>query len=113
MAENFTRVASISEVPPGQMIPVIADGAELLLANVGGRLFALSNVCSHEWAYLSEGWLKEESLEVECPLHEGRFDLQSGRPTKLPPDEPVPAYTVKVEGDDVLVAPLAVEESGR
>jgi nitrite reductase/ring-hydroxylating ferredoxin subunit len=103
MAENFTRVANVSEVPPGQMIPVIADGAELLLANVGGNLYALSNVCSHEWAYLSEGWLKEESLEVECPLHEGRFDLRSGNPTKLPPDEPVVSYSVKVEGDEIFV----------
>ena len=105
MADNFTRVASVSEVPPGQMIAVIADGNELLLANVGGQFFALSNICSHEWAYLSEGWLKEESLEVECPLHEGRFDLRSGRPTALPPDEPVPSYEVKVEGDDILVGP--------
>jgi nitrite reductase/ring-hydroxylating ferredoxin subunit len=107
MADNFTRVASVNEVPPGQMIAIIADGAELFLANVGGQFFALSNICSHEWAYLSEGWLKEESFEVECPLHEGRFDLRSGRPTKLPPDEPVPAYTVKVEGEDILVGPSA------
>jgi len=104
MAENFTRVASVSEVPPGQMIAVIADGNELLLANVGGQYFALSNICSHEWAYLSEGWLKEDSLEVECPLHEGRFDLRTGTVTALPPDEPVPSYEVKVEGDDILVA---------
>ena len=31
------------------------------------------------------------------------FDLNTGRPTTLPATVPVEAYTVKVEGDDVLI----------
>ena len=44
-------------------------------------------------------------IEVECPLHEGRFDLRTGQDTNPPADEPVAAFAVRVEGDDVLVGP--------
>jgi nitrite reductase/ring-hydroxylating ferredoxin subunit len=104
MAENFVRVASVSEVPDGEMIPVIAGTEQVLLANVGGRFFAIATICSHEWAYLGEGWLRPETLQIECPLHGGHFDLETGAATVLPADEPVPVYAVKVEGDEVFVA---------
>jgi len=104
MAGDFVRVASLGSVPDGSMLPVMAGKDQVLLANVGGRIFAIGAICSHEWAYLGEGWLKPELLQLECPLHGGQFSLESGAATALPADEPVPVYAVKVEGDDIFVA---------
>lgn len=106
MANDYTRVASMSDIADGEMIAVrISDGSEVLLTRIGDQIHAVSNICSHAEAWLDAGWLHPESLEIECPLHEGRFDLRTGAVTHDPPDEPIKAYPVRIEGDDILVAP--------
>jgi anthranilate 1,2-dioxygenase ferredoxin subunit len=46
------------------------------------QYFVTSDLCSHGPGYLSEG--NVEGFEIECPFHQGRFDLRTGVPT-LPP----------------------------
>jgi 3-phenylpropionate/trans-cinnamate dioxygenase ferredoxin subunit len=42
---------------------------------------------------------------IVCPRHGARFDVKTGAVRTLPAYAPVPAYQVKIEGDDILVAP--------
>jgi nitrite reductase/ring-hydroxylating ferredoxin subunit len=104
--ESFRRVGALSALPDGKMLSVrAADNAEVVVVNVGGRLYAMGSICSHEEAWLDSGWLHAESLELECPLHEARFDLRSGQPTCLPAERPVKTYELRIEGDDILLGP--------
>ena len=86
------------------MVPVTANGLEVVLVKVRGTVFAFEANCSHQDAWLDGGWIHLESLEVECPLHEGRFDLRTGEPTCLPPVKPIKTFSVQIEGDDIFVA---------
>jgi nitrite reductase/ring-hydroxylating ferredoxin subunit len=97
------RVASASELVAGDMTSVQAGEHELLLARVGEQFFALDNLCTHAEGWLDMGYLLEDTCEVRCPLHEGRFDLRTGQPTHEPVTEPVGAYRTEVVGDDVFV----------
>jgi ribulose-5-phosphate 4-epimerase/fuculose-1-phosphate aldolase len=54
-------------------------------------------------AWLHQGDLRPATWEVQCPLHQGRFDLRTGHPTAWPSSEPVQVYAVRVEGEDILV----------
>lgn len=65
-------------------------------------IYAIDDVCTHEFALLSEGFVEGE--EIECPLHQARFNLKTGACTALPAEDDVPSYPVKVEGDQVYVA---------
>lgn len=98
---DWARVASVGEVEPGELKGVEFDGQEVLLANVDGEICATSDVCSHEFVLLHDGWLDEG--EVECPQHGSKFDMRTGAVRNLPATEPIPTFEVKVEGDDVLV----------
>ena len=51
---------------------------------------------------MGEGVLEGEV--VECPFHAGQFNVLTGEVVGPPPDEPLPTYEVKVDGDDVSVA---------
>ena len=75
---GLVKVASRSDIDEGQLMAVEANGAEIVLACVGGEVFALDALCSHAHGYLDEGWL--EGCTVVCPLHAGSFDLRSGAP---------------------------------
>lgn len=99
--QEWTRVASAADLTPGELMQVVVGDDEIVLGNAEGELLATSDVCSHEYVLLHDGWLEDH--EVECPQHGSRFDMRSGEVRNLPATEPIPIYEVKVEGEDVYV----------
>ena len=97
----FVPVRKVSELLPGQMTWVAVDRERVLLVNVDGTFYALSDVCGHQRAVLSKGRL--EGCVVECPLHFARYDVRTGALLSGPVAEDVPVYEVRVEGDTVYV----------
>jgi naphthalene 1,2-dioxygenase system ferredoxin subunit len=80
----------------------IVNGHDVALFRLGDEVHAIDNLCTHGHARLCEGFV--EGHEVECPLHQGRFDLRSGQPTCAPVDEAVRTYPVRIHAGRVLVA---------
>jgi nitrite reductase/ring-hydroxylating ferredoxin subunit len=103
MPEEFVKVAQVGEVALGKCKSVRIGNEEILLANVGGNIHAISDICSHAYAALSEGDFSGE--EVECPLHGSAFNVTSGECLNPPANENVPVYPVRIEGEDILVGP--------
>ena len=77
------------------------DGRPVALVRSGGRFYALHNVCTHQYALLSDGYVEDGC--IECPLHQGRFELSSGAPKGAPVTEPVRVYPVRNEDGKVYV----------
>lgn len=103
--DRFEAVARLDELPDGGVVQVVVHGEPVGLYRVGDDVYAISDVCTHEEAYLSDGDFEPDELEVECPLHGSRFNVETGDVRILPATAPVTSYAVKVEGDLVLVGP--------
>jgi 3-phenylpropionate/trans-cinnamate dioxygenase ferredoxin component len=106
----FQPVAKLEEIPDGGMKQVTVGGALIGLYRRGNDVYAMGDVCTHEEAYLTDGDFEADELEVECPLHGSRFNVETGAVRILPATRPEPAYEVKIEGDLVSVGPQKVEE---
>ena len=102
---TFEPVAKIDEIPDGGMRQVIAHGEPIGLYRRGTEIYAISDYCTHEETFLTEGEFEPELLEVECHLHGSRFNVATGDVRILPAIKPVPTYEVKIEGDLILVGP--------
>lgn len=74
---SFVNVARVSEIPAEKMKHVEVNGNEVLVANVGGRFYAVSDRCGHMNVRLSMGTLT--GTIVTCPLHGSRFDITTGK----------------------------------
>lgn len=98
----WTEAAARADVPDDDVIGVTVAGRALALYGVGGAVYATEDRCTHGHARLCDGFL--DGHEIECPLHQGRFDVRTGAPTCAPAAEPVRSYPVKIEGDRVYVA---------
>lgn len=96
-------VGKASEFPEGEARKVTYGERQLCVARVDGKLYAVDNVCSHAEAYLSDGELYAEDLEIECPLHGSTFSLLDGESQGLPATEPVATYVIEEDGDEVVV----------
>jgi chlorite dismutase/nitrite reductase/ring-hydroxylating ferredoxin subunit len=109
-ADGYTPVATLAALPPGASRRVYAAGEAVALFNVGGRVHAIANRCTHARASLSEGTVDPQRCAVTCPWHEGVFSLETGQPLGGPPALPIAVYRVKLEGDTVLIAPAEAHE---
>lgn len=98
---EFVKVAAVSEIPAGKMKGVVAKGKKILIANMGGKLYAVGDVCTHVGGPLHEGQL--DGSTVTCPWHGSQFDVKTGKLVKGPAAKPEAMYEVKVEGNDVSV----------
>jgi nitrite reductase/ring-hydroxylating ferredoxin subunit len=103
MAEaGWVRVAATADVAEGQVLGVRVGDHDVALYHLpGGEYRASDNVCTHEFALLSDGWL--EGGCIECPLHAGRFDVRTGEGQGAPIDKDLEVFEVKIEGGDLLV----------
>lgn len=100
---EWRRVCARRDVKEGEPVGVKLDGTPIGIFQVGDRLCAVHDVCTHEYALLSQGFQDGET--IECPFHAAIFSLVTGQCLGGPVSEPVAVFRVKVEGDDVLVAP--------
>ncbi len=106
---SFTKVADTSEIPVGKMKMVKIRDEEILIANVDGKFYAVSNPCPHKKADLSKGAL--EGSTVTCPLHGSKFDVTTGKNTLGPKQMfsrgsagALKTYEVRIEDSELWVA---------
>lgn len=99
---EFVKVAKTSDLASGEKMLVEYDDEDVGLFNLDGQFYAISDVCTHDGGPLVEGHLDGDC--IVCPRHGARFNIKTGQQT-MPAFAPVPLYEVKIEGDDILIAP--------
>jgi 3-phenylpropionate/trans-cinnamate dioxygenase ferredoxin subunit len=99
---EYVAVATTDELPNGTRKLLEIDGKAIAVFNIAGAYYAIADVCSHDDGPVAEGDLYNE-YEIECPRHGARFDVRTGRVLSFPAIVDIPAYPVKVAGDEILV----------
>lgn len=90
---DFIYVADSNEIEEGERLLLEIDNFPMVIFRVGGKLFAIGDVCTHDDGPLGDGEL--EGYEVVCPRHGARFDIRNGEVKALPAIVDIPAYPVK------------------
>jgi nitrite reductase/ring-hydroxylating ferredoxin subunit len=101
MSENWVQVAKLDDVPEDSTFVVSVAGDPVCLYNLGGKIYATHDICTHAHASLAEGFIDGEN--IECPLHQGLFHIPTGKAVSPPVEEDLRVYAVKVEGDQIFV----------
>ena len=102
MPAKYVRVAKAGDIAPGTVKVVSIRDQEIAVCNVGGKFYAIDNVCTHDGGALDQGDLDEEA--IECPRHGARFDVRTGAVLAMPAVAPVATYPVRVQGTEIEVA---------
>lgn len=90
----FYRIAPASDVSNGERIFFDIGNRPIVLLNIGGRYFAIGDVCTHDDGPLGDGDL--DGYEIICPRHGAHFDVRDGRAVKRPAVVATPWYPVRV-----------------
>ncbi|MCE2867419.1 MAG: non-heme iron oxygenase ferredoxin subunit [Oxalobacteraceae bacterium] len=101
MSTTWIDIASKEDVPEDDVMGIDINTKSIALYQVDGEIFATNNICTHGNARLCDGFL--EGHEIECPLHQGKFDIRNGKAMCAPLTEDIQIYPVKIEGGRVFV----------
>ena len=95
-------VAAADQVPDGDVIAAQVAGRDIALVRLGQDLFAIDATCTHGAANLCGGFVEPDG-SIECPLHQGRFDVKTGRALCAPLTQDLVVHTVRVDGGRLWV----------
>jgi apoptosis-inducing factor 3 len=95
------NVVRLDELGDGNVIGVEVDGTHVALYRIGDAIYASDGMCTHAAGLLADGWVEDGA--IECPLHQARFDIRTGKALCEPATEDLRTYPVKIEGADVLI----------
>ena len=98
---NWHRVAAEADLTENMPLAVRIGDLQVAVVRLEDGIFAVNDVCTHEYALLSDGYCEEGKLE--CPLHQACFDIRTGAALNEPAEVPVATYRVKVEAGAVFV----------
>lgn len=103
--EIWHDVAATEDIGDEEVIGVVASGVPVAVFRLGEELHALHDECSHGAARLSDGYVADGC--IECPLHQGQFDVRTGEPRCAPVEKPVRVYPVRVHGGRIEILLVA------
>lgn len=98
---SMEPAAKLSELEPNEPTRVEVDGIPVCLVRVDDQVKAVHDTCSHQQWSLSDGMVWNNG--VECSKHGSTFDLDTGAPSSLPANKPIPTFPVEIDGDAVRV----------
>jgi 3-phenylpropionate/trans-cinnamate dioxygenase ferredoxin subunit len=97
----WIAVADADEIDEEDVIEVEAGGRVLAVYRIKDGYFASDGICTHEHARLADGFVMGK--QIECPKHQGRFDVRTGDVKGPPVSVPLCTYPVKVEDGTIHV----------
>jgi 3-phenylpropionate/trans-cinnamate dioxygenase ferredoxin subunit len=95
------KVGVVGDFVEGVLYGKRVGGRPVLVTRANGRFYALSNVCTHHGYTITPG--TTDGATLLCPVHNAVFDIATGEPVEGPAGDPLTVYTVRVDGEDVLV----------
>jgi nitrite reductase/ring-hydroxylating ferredoxin subunit len=100
--DEFVRVFSLDQVPPGAARVTRFGGHEVGVFNIDGTIYAIDDVCPHVEGPLHSGTVNKAACTVTCPLHAWDFSLVDG--TEGFGRQSVATFEVSVCDGDIYVA---------
>ena len=98
---EFHPVAKTDDLDADEAMQVAVGRKEIALYNLGGAYYATDDTCTHAYASLADGYVDDG--QIECPLHGACFDIKTGKSMTPPANRDLDTYTVRVDGDTILV----------
>ncbi len=91
---DWNDVAADADLLEDETLACTGPDGDITLYRVQGQVYATQAMCTHGNARLCDGYL--EGHEIECPLHQGRFDVRSGAIVCGPMTQPLQIYETRI-----------------
>ncbi|WP_424968782.1 MULTISPECIES: Rieske 2Fe-2S domain-containing protein [unclassified Dinoroseobacter] len=98
---EWIQACHTSEIDEEDLIRWDHGDKTYAIYNTPKGFFCTDGMCTHEAQHLEEGLVIDDV--IECPLHQGRFNLITGKALSAPVCEDLATYEVDVRDGVVFV----------
>jgi 3-phenylpropionate/trans-cinnamate dioxygenase ferredoxin component len=97
----WIEVAALDDIDDEDVMRFDHDGKTFAIYRYEDKVYASDGLCTHEQVHLCDGLVMEHV--IECPKHNGRFDIRDGRALGAPVCVNLKTYPVKVEAGQIFI----------
>lgn len=97
------ELCAVDDVSPDLPFKARMEETDLAVFQVGDCYYVTQDACTHGPGSLCEGYVDGE--EIECPFHQGKFNIITGLPSAPPCTEPLKTWKVTVRDGKILIDP--------
>jgi naphthalene 1,2-dioxygenase system ferredoxin subunit len=98
---DWTDIGAADIVDDDDVVQVTMPGFRLAVYKIGETVYATDDRCTHQEASLSDGYM--QGTTIECPRHQGVFDIRTGKAICAPLEHDVRTYDATVVDGRILV----------
>lgn len=99
--DEWVPVCEVSEVAELSTLLVERGSEKICIYHLEDGIYATDDNCSHGMASLAGGYIEDDC--IECPLHQGTFDIRTGKAIGAPCVKSIATYPVKLIGTTVML----------
>ena len=101
MGGTWHRVCPADELEEEDVVAFDCEEKTYAVYRTASGFYATDGLCTHEAQHLAEGIVIDEI--IECPLHQGRFHIPTGKAKGAPVCEDLRTHPVKVEDGELFI----------
>jgi naphthalene 1,2-dioxygenase system ferredoxin subunit len=98
---EWTDIGDEDIVEDDDVAQIFAGSARLAVYKIDDTIYVTDDRCTHQEATLSDGYL--DGRTIECPRHQGVFDICTGKALGPPLEQDLRTYEVRIADGRVLV----------
>ena len=87
--------------PDNGMMAIHVEDTNIAVVRMGDEYFALANICTHQYALLTDGFIEDGC--IECPLHQGLFDVRTGQAQGAPVTKDLKTFATRIDNGQLWV----------
>jgi 3-phenylpropionate/trans-cinnamate dioxygenase ferredoxin subunit len=99
--DNWIEVAEGDSVDMDDLIRFDHANKTFCIYRIEDGYYATDGICSHEAVHLEDGLVMDD--EIECPMHQGIFNIKTGKAISPPACDDLKTYPVKVENGKIYI----------
>lgn len=98
---GWQLVGPVDELDQEDVMPFDHNGREYAIYHTIDGFFASDGMCTHEEEPLADGIVIDNV--IECPLHQGRFDVRSGKALSAPVCVDLKTFAVQILENNIYI----------
>ena len=99
--QEWVLAGKINKLEVDEVIRFDHENRTFCIYQLKDGFYATDGVCTHEAVHLEDGLVMDG--EIECPMHQGIFDIKSGKAISPPACHDLKTYNVKVEEEKIYI----------
>ncbi len=100
-SNNWILVSEESGVELEDIIRLDHENKTYCIYRLEEGYYATDGICTHEEVHLEDGLVMDD--EIECPMHQGIFNIKTGKAISPPACDDLKTYPVKVEEGKIYI----------